>query len=1133
MKRRVFVVLLVGLILVPFWASAQGGAGPSLLFTLNFDGDPLGPGPLDPAGTEITLVEPGGAQLRLRLTRGEDPLTVTTIGLPGWGAGSLSTFNPDPLMPNGAPVRIEVVDAPPGYGLEGISFQMGDFLPSDIDDLYTSTIAGPEGIDAQVAGNVVVSPDLYDNPPADPSFSSTTVDRQRALGIRVFEVAGGSFNFPGSVYYDNFTFRLRPTVDGTPFGAFANGVDTPESNFGGDPRGDQLATSSGEGDGVVVYAVEAFTDRLYTVDLATGGTTEVGRLWSPEGGFFQAPSAMAVRPSDDAIFIWNNGSSDTDPNLGLATVNRAAGNATLVGPSAITTNVLAFDADDVLYSMLPENPPEVEVPGFGPGPLTIVDQATGEMTSLGGPDLPMLTGLEYNDADGYLYGITPSLSPTLVRIDRTDGSIVAQIPLIQPAGLTLGGASGLLFDVEGRLHASTGNPTAVLFEIDIATGQMSNVRETVLGGIAGLGITGKAAAPVVTPVPPTLTLLLNGQPFDPPGAVEWTNGKQLPLTVVGADGNAGDAVTVTADLTDAPGAVLSAQVGTNPGERILSWTPQGEDDRTARLIFRATSGADLVVKELSLVFPPDGVDTDGDGLLDTWENNGYDFETEDGEIIHVDLPGLGADPNIKDVFFVVDYMVGQESDATGTKTMTYDHRPTDAMLQLVKDAFTPPSGDPRHGNHEDVTLHVLVRHKLDASGGVILGPDGNPLPRIDFVSQLGQIAGGNYVWTAPKPGSPTHFDDIKNAHFAQELRQAMYYCVFAHKVGGTYTGMARGAPESDSIVSLGDLLEFRAAAPEITDGSTVTPTNLEQGGTFMHEVGHCLGLRHGGDEEVFYKPNYLSVMNLVFQLSGLRHNGENGLLDYSFIQLPDLDETDLDEFVGLVSIPSAPDADPLEVIIRNYGTTWFFRPGELPRGVAQRWTSNAAGPVNWYVDSLADPPSEDALQMSVAVDINRSGTQTVLRGHDDWDNLNFLGGVKGTGAQLPRPASSPLEGLTLDIALTLQPGGITTLRVHHTDEGEIVLTWKRVASKRMGFRYNVYRSTNGGDPVLLATTDKSNYHDETVNDVDTYAYFVHVVNPLGRESAPQEQVVETPKGDDDDEDEEEEEEEEEKKKDDD
>ncbi len=42
-----------------------------------------------------------------------------------------------------------------------------------------------------------------------------------------------------------------------------------------------------------------------------------------------------------------------------------------------------------------------------------------------------------------------------------------------------------------------------------------------------------------------------------------------------------------------------------------------------------------------------------------------------------------------------------------------------------------------------------------------------------------------------------------------------------------------------------------------------------QAGTIMHEMGHTLGLLHGGYENTNYKPNYLSIMNYMYQLYGV------------------------------------------------------------------------------------------------------------------------------------------------------------------------------------------------------------------------------------------------------------------------
>lgn len=65
-----------------------------------------------------------------------------------------------------------------------------------------------------------------------------------------------------------------------------------------------------------------------------------------------------------------------------------------------------------------------------------------------------------------------------------------------------------------------------------------------------------------------------------------------------------------------------------------------------------------------------------------------------------------------------------------------------------------------------------------------------------------------------------------------------------------------------------------------TNLSTATAAGLNQvinwqSATLMHELGHNLGLRHGGFEDFGYKPNYLSVMNYMYQFDGLPVLGQN------------------------------------------------------------------------------------------------------------------------------------------------------------------------------------------------------------------------------------------------------------------
>jgi uncharacterized repeat protein (TIGR01451 family) len=145
----------------------------------------------------------------------------------------------------------------------------------------------------------------------------------------------------------------------------------------------------------------------------------------------------------------------------------------------------------------------------------------------------------------------------------------------------------------------------------------------------------------------------------------------------------------------------------------------------------------------------------------------------------------------------------------------------------------------------------------------------------------------------------------------------------------------------------------------------------EQAGTFMHELGHTIGLQHGGDFGLpNYKPNYLSVMNYAFQTCNLlpSPNGQlPGGCDYSRIELlavgVPMNEDSLDECVGI-------------------GGNLGF------------------GPVDWDLDGLREgvtncqPPNS----ANVQADINTDGIRTLLTGFDDWSNLNYVDGLSGAGA---------------------------------------------------------------------------------------------------------------------------------------
>ena len=64
---------------------------------------------------------------------------------------------------------------------------------------------------------------------------------------------------------------------------------------------------------------------------------------------------------------------------------------------------------------------------------------------------------------------------------------------------------------------------------------------------------------------------------------------------------------------------------------------------------------------------------------------------------------------------------------------------------------------------------------------------------------------------------------------------------------------------------------------------------------FVHELGHNLALSHGGWDEINYKPNYYSVMNYQYTLTGVPMADGSRYFGYSTAEYRMLNEAKLYE----------------------------------------------------------------------------------------------------------------------------------------------------------------------------------------------------------------------------------------------
>jgi hypothetical protein len=143
----------------------------------------------------------------------------------------------------------------------------------------------------------------------------------------------------------------------------------------------------------------------------------------------------------------------------------------------------------------------------------------------------------------------------------------------------------------------------------------------------------------------------------------------------------------------------------------------------------------------------------------------------------------------------------------------------------------------------------------------------------------------------------TDYDVIKNKYFPSRRAPYFHYLLVANQYdGGGSSGKSRGIPGHDFLMTLGNWS---------TPGGTVQ----QQAGTIMHELGHNLGLMHGGNEDLNRKPNYLSIMSYTYQLGGLRVNGTSGVVDYSRVRIASVSEGAVNEVNGFAAISPTTEAD--------------------------------------------------------------------------------------------------------------------------------------------------------------------------------------------------------------------------------
>jgi hypothetical protein len=383
---------------------------------------------------------------------------------------------------------------------------------------------------------------------------------------------------------------------------------------------------------------------------------------------------------------------------------------------------------------------------------------------------------------------------------------------------------------------------------------------------------------------------------DDDGAVGGSTGRESSVRVTAT---AGQTFVVWVDTygTSAGTAVLNLSY-----YGIVSCSDTGDTDGDRILNCRETNDGVFVSTNATGTSPTNS-DTDGDGLLDGDEVLG----TTGG----LNLPALGANPLRQDIFVEVDWF----EDSTGCGS--HSHRMTAASVASATTMFANAPVDNPDGS-SGITLHVDY-----GQGGVFTG--GNRINEAD-PNITGGLDGEFLTWKA--------------ANFAANRSGRFHYVVSAHEFSDISAGGLGEAPGDDFALAT----------------ACWGNNDFDRAAVFIHELGHNLGLLHGGDEDCNNKPNYNSVMNYLLSYSGVDDTCDavgDGALDFSNGLNPALNEASLLESQGVCG--SGPSVD---------------------------WNANGVR------DTLAYSRNLNAYTDEVA---ECGGAITTLRDHDDWGNLNLAG----------------------------------------------------------------------------------------------------------------------------------------------
>ncbi len=334
-------------------------------------------------------------------------------------------------------------------------------------------------------------------------------------------------------------------------------------------------------------------------------------------------------------------------------------------------------------------------------------------------------------------------------------------------------------------------------------------------------------------------------------------------------------------------------------------------------------------------------DDDNDGLINLWELSTAGIDANADGYFDFRPFGNGARPDHKDVFIEVDAVQSTNFDGNVL---------TDVVAAFANAPLQNPDGV------SGINAHIAFDESDLQS----------PAP-----------------WHSPSQCWADEFDALANQHFGTvydrldsewpairdaKLKVYRYGIIGPPLADGGAWGCASGGPGFWSQYFMTTM-----------DGAALTHAHL-QAKIILHEIGHTMGLGHGGGDDSDGKPNYVSVMNSLDRSA----YDEGVPIDFSREQLASLDEDALDESSGLLSaltpnfevpyarsLPGQPGARVVSVLPLDGSPVDFDGDGAI--------TTSTTGDLNYFGASISG--------YFLPADFALPSAGELFVGHNDWASI--------------------------------------------------------------------------------------------------------------------------------------------------